>query len=153
MNKKINSNYYTDRKITFKNHKLLNINNLNNYLFSLEKYKTKILQEDLPEYFVKLFIGGINKFVSTKNIKHIIYEPNYFTHHLYKDDFLFISYRKPITKDTNYSFAYYKNYDIALYGFSIINFIDAVEKYGDYDVKEIKEKLKIKKEWYDKNCI
>ena len=86
MNKKQYANFYTDRKFKSINHNLVEVHNENNYLFAKGIYKTKILENELPEYFVKLYLSIKYVFVSVKNIKDIKYKPNYSTNHLYKDD-------------------------------------------------------------------
>ena len=98
MNKKQYANFYTDRKFKSINHNLTEVYDENNYLFAKGIYKTKILEKELPEYFVKLYLSIKYVFVSVKNIKDIKYKPNYSTNHLYKDDLLYISYDKPIIK-------------------------------------------------------
>lgn len=147
MGKKEYANFYTDRKFKNINHKLVEIKDENNYLFASGKYKTKILEEELPEYFVKLYLSIKYEYVSVKNIKDIKYKPNYVTNHLYKDDLLYISYDKPITKNENDNF--YSNYEVILYGSAIVNFINAVKNNGDFDIKNIESELQRKKEWFN----
>ena len=122
----------------------------NNYLFAKGIYKTKILEDDLPNYFVKLYFGLKNNYISVKDIKDILYEPNYFTEHMYKDDFLYISYDKPIIKNKTNN--HYMNYEIFIYGIAIDSFIKIVKESNTYDVKSIENELNRKREWY-KNIL
>lgn len=142
------AHFYTDSKIKLINHELTLVKDENNYLFAKGIYKTKILEEDLPDYFVKLYYNIKYHYVSLKGIKDMIYKPNYFTKHLYKDDFLYISYDKPIVKNQNDNF--YSNYEILMYGPSIVTFLEAVKKYDAYDVKDIEIELSKKQKWYKK---
>lgn len=57
MSRKKYANFYTDRKYKRINHNLVKVIDENNYLFAKGIYKTKILEEDLPEYFVKVYFG------------------------------------------------------------------------------------------------
>lgn len=149
MSSKKYANFYTDRKFKNINHNLVKIIDENNHLFANGIYKTKILEEDLPEYFVKVYFGSKYQFISVKNIKDMLYKPNYFTSHLYKDDFLYISYDKPIVRDKNNNF--YTDYEILIYSSAIVDFIKAVKENNTYDVKNIEDELNKKIEWYEKN--
>lgn len=151
MNKKQYANFYTDRKFKSINHNLVEVHNENNYLFAKGIYKTKILENELPEYFVKLYLSIKYVFVSVKNIKDIKYKPNYSTNHLYKDDLLYISYDKPLIKNENDN--YYSNYEIFLYGSAIVDFINELKKRGSFDIKDIENDLQKKKEWYSSQSL
>ena len=146
MSRKKYANFYTDRKYKTINHHLVKVSDKNNFLFANGIYKTKILEEHLPEYFVKLYFGVKNQYISVRNIKDILYKPNYFTSHLYKDDFLYISYDKPIIR--NKTDNYYINYEVLIYGSAIIDFIKALKENNTYDVKNIEEELNKKREWF-----
>lgn len=141
------ANYYHDGKLKF-NKKLCYYKDSDNYLFSEGIYKTKIKEDDLPDYFVKLWLCPRYEYISLKNIKDIIYKPNFFTNHWRKDDLLYLSYDNEIVIDNN---GYVVNYDVALYGSSIDYFISELEKY-DYDqykLDEIKKLMNKKDKWYN----
>lgn len=87
------ANYYHDGKF---NEEWYYYQDKDNYLFSKGIYKTKIKEEDLPDYFVKIWLWPRYKYMSLKGIKDIIYKPNFFTNHYRKDDMLYISYDKKI---------------------------------------------------------
>lgn len=151
MSTKRYANFYTDRKFKIVNHNLVKITDENGYLFAKGIYKTKILEKDLPKHFVKLYWGSKYQYVSIKNIKDILYKPNYFTNHLYKDDFLYISYDKPIVKDKINN--YYLNYEIILYGYAIVDFVKVIKANNTYNVEKIEEELNKKRKWYEENKI
>ena len=62
-------------------------------LFSGGIYPTKITASDLPEWYVH---GRYYKhwgYLSAKGVKSLVYEPSKFSNHMFKDDFLYISYK------------------------------------------------------------
>ena len=124
--------YYTDK---------------DNYLFSRGIYKTKIRENDLPDYFVKLWLYPRYKYVSLKGIVDVYYRPCFFTNHYRKDDLLYISYSDKLVIDDN-GYAY--GYDVLLYGSVINDFIKELVKYR-YDsdrIDEIKSLIDKKDRWY-----
>ena len=139
MSEKKYSNFYTNIKFKRENNNLVKVKDENNYLYAKGIYKTKIVEENLPNYFVKVYFGYKDYYISTKNIKDMLYKPNYFTSHLYKDDFLYVSYDKPILRNKTDSF--YINYEILIYSSAIVDFIKAVKANNTYDVENIEEEL------------
>ena len=88
-------------------------------------------------------------FLSTKGIKDIVYKPNYRINHMHKDDFLYISYNSPITCTINQlGFETYQDYDVLLWGWSIVTFIKAVRKAQSYDIEPIAEEVKRKEQFF-----
>lgn len=76
---------------------------------------------------------------------------------MHRDDFLYISYDKPIveTKD-KHGYDIREGYDALLYGHMIIDFIRAVRKYQSYDIEpiavEVKKKEAFYREKYPEEC-
>ena len=141
------SNYYHDGKIKYNGKNFYYYQDKNNYLFSMGIYHTKIKEEDLPDYYIKLWLYPRYKYLSLKNIVDIFYRPNFFTNHYRKDDLLYISYKDKISVNND---NYGKNFDVVIYGPSIDTFIDKLSKYN-YDKKKIDKikKLMDKKDrWY-----
>lgn len=118
--------------------------NSNGYLFSQGMYRTRILAENLPQWYVNGLIYKTNGYISAKGIHHLIYKPC-FMNHLYKDDILFISYENQIICN---NVGWPEGYDESISGNMIPLFIDAVKQYSDFDTKEIEDAIKNKKEWY-----
>lgn len=141
------SNFYTDSKFKTVNNKLEKVKDENNYLFAKGIYKTKISEDELPENFIKLYYGVRNHYISIINIKDMVYKANYFTNHLYKDDFLYISYETTIKKEKNSN--HFIDYDVLIYGLAIVDFIKEVKRAESYDVKNIEIELERKKKWYE----
>lgn len=96
-------------------------------------------------------------YISVLGVKDILYKPNYHINHLHRDDFLYISYDKPIveTKD-KHGYDIREGYDALLYGHMIIDFIRAVRKYQSYDIEpiaiEVKKKEAFYREKYPEEC-
>ena len=143
-----------DGKIELSNHKRHYFaDNPERILYSHGRYRTKIKQEDLPEWYVKGYFGGGRwGYLSAKDIKHLIYSPNYnINNHCYKYDSLYISWSDEIIpyKD-EYGYKSYKNYDVVIGRSFILDFVDAVDKYSNYDVRNIKKALTRKRKWFEK---
>ena len=83
MSKKINSNLYMESKICWKEFAVEY--DPQGYLFSGGRYRTKILPEDLPKWFVYGYIYKRHGFISAKGVRYLLYAPNYtFNNHLHK---------------------------------------------------------------------
>lgn len=160
MNKKLNSNLYTetiikfDKGANFTDGKFYYDTLEDGCLFSKLKYKTKIKPEDLPEWYVKGRYYKNFGYMSAKGVKYLVYEPNYHFNHLFKYDWLDVSYDKPIVQIETDSIVgkklEYTDYDYAIEGTYIIDFIEAVVKYSDIDVNGIIDELIKKIEWFIK---
>ena len=85
------SNLYTVERRVWRNHKLCWIQNDDFTLFS-GHHKTKIKEEDLPEWYVFGRYYKLWGFLSTKGITDLRYIPNLWINHFLKDDCLLISY-------------------------------------------------------------
>ena len=99
------------------------------YLLSPRKYrtyKTKILPTDLPEWYVYGYFYKRHGYMSAKGVKYLAYRPQKHWNHMFKDDFLFVSYDKPITH-TGDTVMSYKGHDELIYGGMIIDFLLAAE--------------------------
>lgn len=116
------------------------------YLLSGGKYRTKIRPEDLPEWYVFGYLYKRHGYISAKGVKHLVYRPNKSWNHMLKDDFLFISYDKPIVSENN-SLTSYSGYDERIYGGIIVEFLKAAEKYSGYDISAIKAQIEDKRLW------
>lgn len=142
------ANYYYDGKLKF-NGEWYYYQDKDNYLFSRGIYKTKIREEDLPDYFVKIWLWPrYYKYISLKGIKDIIYKLNFFTNHFRKDDMLYISYDKKIEFD-DYGLAI--NDDVLIHGLEIDYFISELFKFG-YDINvlaDVKKLMNKKDNWYN----
>lgn len=118
-------------------------------LFSGGTYPTKITAEDLPEWYV---YGRFYKhwgYMSAAGVKHLLYIPNKWSNHMFKDDCLYISYNAPIVPNADSrSFERYTGYDEYIYGGAIVRFLKAAEIYSGYDISGIKEQVEDKRLWF-----
>lgn len=150
-NKRIHSTLYMESKIKITKGKLTVEYDPAGCLFAAGKYRTKILPEDLPEWFLQGYLYKRYGYISAKSVRHLLYLPNYaFDNHLYKDDILLISYDTEIepTAAKN-GFHWYQGYKHAISGPFIVEFIAAAEIFsGGCDVTEIRSELARKHDWY-----
>lgn len=136
--------------IRFHNRLREDTRNPDGYLYAYGHYRTKIFPSELPAWYVYGYMYKTHGYMSAKGVKHLVYEPNYTVdNHLYKYDKLFISYDstiKPAVSKNGYE--WFDGYKYILDGPTMVDFIDAAEKYSNYDVSEIRKELEKKKEWY-----
>lgn len=153
MRSKIKANLYTLRPTpTLKHYGEIMPEDKNGYLFSQGRYRTKIKAEDLPEYYIPGTYYRTPGFLSAKGVKQMVYKPNFWINHLFKDDYLYISYDKEIKQmDTGNGIVDYVGSDILLWGWSIIDFLKGVEKYSNYDISEIKKQIEFKRQTLKEN--
>lgn len=119
------------------------------HLLAYGRYRTKIYEQDLPEWYVNGYMYKSYGFISAKGVKDLVYLPNYSFDHLYKDDLLFVSYKdeiQPVEEDGGRT--WYEGYDEILSGPMIVGFTKAVGEYSEFDVTDILAELKKKEEWY-----
>lgn len=162
-NKKL-AHLYLVNKVRYSNGELENKSLPNGWLYSDGRYPTHITAKDLPEWFVKGYIYRSTGYISAKDVVKLIYAPNYFfDNHLYKDDFLYVSFTKDTMKcDIPQNIlGSIKNldcdkkivcYDHLLYGPMIVDYANAVKRYSPYDMAEldlISSQLKDKQTWFN----
>ena len=141
------ADYYSNGKVKYNGKEWYFYNDKNNYLFSKGIYKTKIKEEDLPDYYIKMWLYPRYEYLSLKNIVDIHYKPNFHFNQWRKDDVLYISYKDKLILDENGSA---DDYDVLIYGPEIDHFIEELTNYG-YDenkLNEIKKLMEKKDKWY-----
>jgi len=142
--KRIKRRLYTVERLVWKKHELYSIENEDGTLF-YENYKTKILEEDLPEWYV---FGRYYKrwgFLSTKGITDLQYIPNLWINHFLKDDCLLISYGGKIEPNPDPgSYDKYIGADERVWGNEILYILKGAEKFSGYDISEIVEQIREK---------
>ena len=153
MNKKINSKLYSFTKIKFTRGVGLHYEELeDNCLYANLRNPTKITPEDLPEWFVKGRFYKNHGFISAKGVVDLVYKPNMWINHMFRDDSLYISYNKPIVEYEEESFGRmrteYKDYDYVIDGTYAIDFVAAVKKYSDFDTSAIEQAILDKVDYY-----
>lgn len=138
------SNLYTVERRTWKNHEMCLIQNDDFTLFS-GHHKTKIVEEDLPEWYVFGRYYKMWGFLSTKGITDLRYIPNLWINHFLKDDCLLISYGGKIEEQPDSSgFEKYSGIDERVWGNEILNVLKGAEKFSGYDIGSIVEQIREK---------
>ena len=129
------ANYYIEK------HNRKDLNDKSIYLYSNGKNKTAVKKEELPIYYLKICIRGINYYISLKGIKNIEYRPCFYSKNYMEKDYLFISYNNQISN----------NYDIIINGDNINIVINKLEEfeYNDLVINKIKNQIDKKNKWYD----
>ena len=151
MNKKITANLYTETRIARNNSKDTWIQKEHNFLFSQGKYNTKITANDLPEWFVKGCYYRHSGYLSARGVVALFYRPNYVFNHMFKDDFLYISYDRPIVPVPREQSIYCcEGFDEYIYGWEIPDFLKAAQKYSGNDITRIVQEIEKKRQWFQK---
>lgn len=125
------------------------------FFFSQGKYPTKLTYRDLPGWFLSGTYYGTRGYLRTNSIKGLWYQPCYHTNHMFKDDFLYISYQHPISScpllDIYLSSPDSKLYDEFIFGGIIPRFLRFVEQYSLYDCSSIWSQIEEKRAWLKAN--
>ncbi len=151
--KKIKALCYTKGHFGKNIREILNTDNKN--LYSMGRYPTKIVKEDLPEYYIEFSsrtIWYMTGYLKTAGVVDIEYEATKINH-LFKDDYLYISYKEKLKSCQNrWGSKDYMNYDICICGNSIVPILLYIEKYSDFNIDKIKDKIYGKIKWFKENC-
>lgn len=140
------------------------------YLYNGANRLVRVTEEDLPEWYIHVYVWKTMGWLNAKGVKYLVYEPNYIHNHIYKDDLLYVSYQEPIVVDAkhyvnmnmpvpampkhNSGFRrslWYKGYDYILSGPDIVAFAEGVKKYSPGAIKDIDDiitEMKNKPEWF-----
>lgn len=141
------SNLYTVERRVWRNHKLCWIQNDDFTLFS-GHHKTKIKEEDLPEWYVFGRYCRYYKlwgFLSTKGITDLQYIPNLWINHFLKDDCLLISYGGKIEEHPDsIGFEKYSGVDERVWGNEILDVLKGARMFSEYDIAPIMEQIREK---------
>lgn len=150
--KKINSFIYTCGKFGKRCREILDTDNPN--LYAQGRYPTKINANDLPDDYLEIqsrtlwYMTGFIKTSGVKDVKYSWVKEN----HLFKDDYIYLSYNGPILKETDkYGITDFKNYDVCVCGNDIVNIVLWIEKYSDIDTTEIRKQIEAKRIWLRDN--
>lgn len=144
--KKINADWYSKGKLDRKTWRPTD--EKNKFLYSKGFYPTKIKEEDLSKDYIKIrsrTIWYMTGFVKTSGVKDLYY--TYLKeNHLFKDDYLYISYYKKIEKiKGKYGNDEVRYFDFFICGGDIIKVLFAIEKNSDIDTTEIRNKTILSK--------
>ena len=150
--KRINSFIYTLGKFGKEWREILDTDNPN--LYARGRYPTKITVDDLPEDYLKIhsralwYMIGFIKTSGVKDIKYSWVKEN----HLFKDDYIYLSYHGPISQQTDkYGFTNFTDYDVCVCGNDIVDIVLWVEKYSGIDTTEVRKEIEKKRVWLRDN--
>ena len=115
------------------------------FLFAQGRYPTKI--KELPAYYIPCYIHHQMGWIDTKNIKDMVYKPNLYVNHAFKDDRLYISYSRKITAAPE-RLAEYTGYDEIIWGYDIVSIVMAARRNAGYDTSMIKQQILDKMKWF-----
>lgn len=153
MRKRFNSPLYTEGRFGKRLRETRDEDN--QYLYSKGIYPTKIKKEELPEDYIRIMSRThwyLRGYLKTSEIVDMKYEMRKINH-LFKDDYLYISYHEPLRKEQiTRGYSDYVNYDVCICGSDIIPVVLAAEKYSGYDISEIRKQIEVKRIWYKENC-
>lgn len=138
------NNLYTVERRVWENHELHLIRNEDFTLFS-GHHKTKITEEDLPEWYVFGRYYKMWGFLSTKGITDLRYIPNLWINHFLKDDCLLISYGGKIEEcQGSNPYDQYTGVDERIWGTEILDVLKGAKKFSGYDISGIVEQIREK---------
>ena len=144
------NNLYTSEIRVYRDHHLCIIESEDGTLFS-GHHKTKILAQDLPDWYVYGRYYKCWGYLSTKGITDLLYVPNMFTNHFLKDDCLYIAYGGKIQKakllNDGAFCPQYTDFDERVWGGEIISILQGAQFYSNYDISGFIQQLKGKKDW------
>ena len=148
----INADWYSIGRIDRKTWRPTDEENV--YLYSLGWHPTKIKENELPKDYIKFrskTIWYLIGFVRTSGVKDLYY--TYIKeNHLFKDDYLYISYDRKIEKiKDEYGYEEIRYFNVSISGWDSIKVLLAIEKNSKIDTTEIKNKIQEKFEWWKEN--
>lgn len=126
----------------------------NPLLYSDGRYPTKLTADDLPEDYIKIHsrvIWYMQGYLRTAGIVDLKYRWTKINH-LFKDDYIYISYHGPLKEVTNrWGFKDYEDYDVCVCGNDIVDIVLAAEKYSGFDTSEVRAEIEKKRVWLRDN--
>lgn len=129
----------------------------NGTLYDRGKMKAKITADDITDDYCKIHCRDIwymDGFIRTSTARHIAYQPSHLNH-LFKDDTLYISYDRPIRKQTDGAFTIFNGADFHISGNDIVNVINHMEQHGipdiQHEIQHVKTEIRQKVEWFKTN--
>lgn len=123
------------------------------YLINRETGRpTKILEEDLPEWYYNNFAYR-NWYYCLKDVKDVAYFGSPFDNHISKDSRIYMSYDEKIKKNADYSPKEKDKY-IDTWRTNIVDFTFGLEKYSpNLDLTKLKERINLTYDQYNRNSF
>lgn len=152
--KKLNSFLYTRGKYCRKRRYVVDNDADNEFLYSKGLYHTKIKREDLSEDYIEFksrAIWYLTGYIKTSDVIDIGYE-SLKINHLFKDDYLYISYKEKLKQcERREGYYEYINYDVRICGNSIISILLGIEKFSNVDTSKVRKQILEKFNWWKEN--
>lgn len=140
---RLHANYYSCGKYAFRAYAPAD----EYVLYSDGRYKTKMTAHDLPPWYMPgRYYGYVQGFLNTKDVAKLIYSPDFHFNHMFKDDFLYISYNSP--SECRKIFTAEECCDEYVWGFNIPKFLYMAERYSGYDAAPIWQQIEEKRLWF-----
>lgn len=140
---RLHANYYSCGKYAFRAYAPAD----EYVLYSDGRYKTKMTAHDLPPWYMPgRYYGYVQGFLNTKDVAKLIYSPDFHFNHMFKDDFLYISYNSP--SECRKIFTAEECCDEYVCGFNIPKFLYMAERYSGYDAAPIWQQIEEKRLWF-----
>jgi hypothetical protein len=150
MKDRFKNHLYTREIFVYRNHSWRYVESGDGTLFS-GHHRTKILAEDLPNWYIYGRYYKCWGYLSAKGITDLLYIPNKFTNHFLKDDCLCITYGGKIKEDALLggasAFEKYSGFDERVWGSEILSILKGAQLHSNYDISGIIRQLKEKKDW------
>lgn len=152
MEKQLDAYLYT--KGMYGDRHLMDYDEETEFLYAKGKKRTNIRKEDLTEDYIEFSSGTIGYrtgYIKTSEITDMKYVPR-MNNHLFRDDYLFISYHGKITHDPfDYTYEGYPEFDMHICRYSAFRILLAAERYSGFDTSEIRKLIEEKKQWSREN--
>lgn len=132
MKKRIKANFYTISGYKYDHGMTIKYELPDGCLYSGwgSQHPTKIMAEDLPEWYVKTNYYSKYGYVNTKGVVDVIYRRSFFDNHWLKDAMLGLSYHSIINKDEDVPIYKKPEIDEYFWGNDILDILSGIEKYS-----------------------
>lgn len=114
-------------------------------------YSTNFIPTDIHENNKYLYGRWQGRFgyIRLTGVKHLIYKPNMFVNHVFKDDSLYVSYRnEPMVRQENQWGSWYSNYDFCLSSLDMVEFLYHCD-YNEEKKKILMDEMEHKVDYYN----
>ena len=150
--KRIAADFYTRGKFGKRIRETLDTDN--EFLYADGRYPTKLTKCDLPDDYIEFrsrAIWYMKGYLRTSGIVDMQYSWAK-ENHLFKDDYIYISYTGPIEQFTNqYGIKDFTAYDLCVCGGDIIDIVLAAEKNSGFDTASVRQEIEKKRIWLRDN--
>lgn len=118
-------------------------------------YLTKFVKDDIKDNKDYLYGRWQGRFgyIRLKGVKELIYKPNLWINHVFKDDSLYVSFHKePMITQPDSLGSWYSGYDFCINGMDMVKFLYYCD-YNEEDKKILMDAFEDKIDYYNKKFI